>query len=58
MHAVWQACVRVSVRPPGLPASWDEATAPQQAMILGFNQIEADDEYRAQAKVNGMEIKD
>ena len=58
IHAIWQACLRIGWTPPGLPGSqWDQCTASQQALVMGFNQVETHDGDVMEAKLHGMEIQ-
>ena len=37
-YAVWRACERLGIRPPGVKASWDECGLETQALIVAFDQ--------------------
>lgn len=43
-YAIWRACERLSVRPPGVKDDWDECSVWTQAKILAYNQVRERDE--------------
>jgi hypothetical protein len=57
VFAIWKACIRVGLRPPGLPDNWDECSSLQQALILGFDQVCEHDDFREKATFAGVELK-
>jgi hypothetical protein len=44
LYATWKACLRVGIRPPGVPASWDDCGVVMQALILAFDQTASHEE--------------
>ena len=56
-YAVWKACERFGVLPPGVLKNWEEMLPWHQAMLLAFNQIRENEEFElatAMAGVNAM----
>ena len=39
MYTTWKACLRVGMRPPGVPESWDKCGVVTQALVLAFHQV-------------------
>jgi hypothetical protein len=37
--AIWRACERVGIRPPGIKDSWDQNQLMQKAQIIAYNQL-------------------
>jgi len=56
--AVWEACERLGIRPPGVKASWDEMEEDiiAQSLILAFNQIRTMEEQKWQAELAGAKV--
>ena len=38
-YAIWRACERLGMRPPGVKENWDDTDVWTQAMSLAFSQI-------------------
>lgn len=51
-YAFWRASERMGIRPPEIPASWDEMTSYQQAMVLAYSQIREQED----AEMGGMRL--
>lgn len=50
-YAIWNACLRFNIRPPGVKDTWEETDVDTQAMILSMSQIKDYEEaqmYHAQ----------
>lgn len=44
-YAIWRACERIGIRPPSVPAAWDEIeTAPVICDILAYSQLREEEE--------------
>lgn len=56
MYAVWRACARLGIRPPGVPSSWDECGVVIQAHILAYDQIASHDELEQEAALAGAKL--
>lgn len=41
---MWKACVRLGVKPPGVPDSWENMGVITQALVLAFDQVMTHDE--------------
>ena len=52
-YAVWRACERLGIRPPGVKASWDECGLETQALIVAFDQTRSYDESEWEAQLAG-----
>lgn len=57
LYAIWRACNRLRVRPPGLPETWDECSGLQQAMILAFDQVAEHDQLERDAALAGATLQ-
>ncbi len=49
-YAIWRACERMGVRPPGMKSSWDELNNHNKATLIAYSQIREfeDNENRVQ----------
>lgn len=54
MFAIWRACLRVGIRPPGVQENWEDNGAFTQALILAFDQVCNYDEAEQGAASLGM----
>lgn len=50
---IWKACIRLGIKPPGIPDKWEDCTSDQQSLILGFHQLCEHDEAES---FTGMKI--
>jgi hypothetical protein len=55
-YAIWKACARLAVRPPGVPACWDDCGVWTQALILAFDQTASHDEEERAAQLAGARM--
>lgn len=39
LYAVWKACLRCGVKPPGVAGSWNECSPVVQAQMIAFSEI-------------------
>ena len=39
LYAVWKACLRCGIKPPGVAGSWDECSPVVQAQMIAFMEI-------------------
>lgn len=52
LYAIWCACERFSVLPPGVKSRWEDCDDPTQMNMIAFNQIRTREELeRAQIGV-------
>lgn len=57
-YAIFRACERFQVTPPGFPEvfgklNWDQLSAMQQARLLGYDQLANHDQEKWEAKLAG-----
>lgn len=45
IYAVYRACERFGIRPPGVSSSWDEMSPLMQATLIAYSQIREYEEY-------------
>ena len=55
-YAVWRACERLGIRPPGVKPSWDECGVEAQALIVAFEQVRSYDEAEREAQLAGARM--
>lgn len=48
-YVIWSACIKLHIRPPGIPASWDEMTSWQQALAIAYYQTADYEDQKEQA---------
>jgi len=48
--AIWHACERFHIIPPGCKARWDDMNAWEQASLLGYDQIRSHDEAKEKSR--------
>ena len=57
LYAIWKACVRVGIIPPGVPGSpWDDLGVETQALVLGFDQTASHDEDELAGSLAGAKM--
>ena len=56
-YAIWTACCRVGVRPPGCEAEWEDCNPETQAAIIEFDRIRSHDEVPSKPKPNNNKSK-
>ncbi len=39
LYAVWRACERFGILPPGVRSSWDDNLLDYQALLLGYDEV-------------------
>ena len=52
-YAIWCACERLGIRPPGVKPSWDECGLEERALILAFDQTRTFDCQEREAQLLG-----
>ena len=55
-YAVWRACERLGIRPPGVKESWDDHAVEMQSIILAYDQVASHDESEWEASVAGVQM--
>ena len=45
-YAVWRACERFGIRPPGVKADWDKMVPWHQMQLLAYSQIRENEEVK------------
>ncbi len=53
-YAIWQACARFGVKPPGVKANWDDMGSMNQARLYAYNQVALHDEDQRDATLAGV----
>jgi len=59
LYSLWDACIRVGVRPPGLAESFEDCSIEEQAHIIGYDQIksvEEDERFELNLKAQGAKF--
>jgi hypothetical protein len=56
LYAIWKACLRVGIRPPGVPQHWDDCGVVAQALILAFDQTCSHEEDERAAQMVGARM--
>lgn len=53
--AVWEACERFGIRPPGIKLSWDEMSEDviSQSLLIAYNQIRDQENKKWQMELAG-----
>jgi hypothetical protein len=56
--AVWEACERFGIRPPGVKPSWDEMEEDiiTQSLLLAYNQIRTIEDQQWDAQCAGAKV--
>lgn len=54
--AIWRACERFRMLPPGVKERFDDCTAVAQAELIAFDQIRTIEDTRFQAALAGAKI--
>lgn len=52
-YAIWRACERFGIRPPGTTVSWEDCNVMVQAALLSYDQIRQIEEAKWQAALAG-----
>jgi len=50
-YAVWKACARFGVRPPGVVENWVDCSAIVQGQLIAYDQIASHDEQELAGKL-------
>lgn len=56
MFAIWSACARFGVKPPGVKDTWDECDVETQARLVAFHQLAENDDWDLQVKLAGAKV--
>lgn len=56
LYAIWRACERLGIRPPGVKASWEDHATEMQALILAFDQVASHDESEWESSLAGAKM--
>lgn len=55
-YAIWRACERFGVRPPGVEPGWDDCNVAARASIVAFDQIRQTEEIKEKAALAGVRM--
>ena len=55
-YAVWGACERLGILPPGVKPAWDDCGVEAQALIVAFHQTRSYDEAERDAQLAGARM--
>lgn len=45
-YAIWHACERMGIRPPGVAPSWDKCSVDARAELIGFDHVRCHEEIQ------------
>lgn len=56
MYAIWRACERFGVKPPGVKSRWEDMTAEEQKLLIAYDQVASHDELQVQSQLAGAKF--
>lgn len=56
-YAIWRACERLNIPPPGIPGGWDDLDVITQSRIISYSQIRILEDVKSQGKSNTSKNK-